>query len=80
VARVSYGTYLIHPFVLFWVLTRVRTHLGLEEIHAWSLGGIFALVLGLSLVIASLMFVLVERPLLDLGHRLGRPADRGGAE
>ncbi len=72
VARVSYGTYLIHPFVLFWVLTRVRVHTPLQEIHAWSLASIFVLVLGTSLAIASAMFVIVERPLLDLGHRLGR--------
>ena len=72
VARVSYGTYLVHPFVLFWCLTRLRVDFHFQEIHAWSLAGLFAVVLTISLVLASTMFVFVERPLLALGHRVGR--------
>jgi peptidoglycan/LPS O-acetylase OafA/YrhL len=71
-ARVSYGTYLIHPFVLFWCLDQFRRHLPLGEIHAWSLALIYTAVLALSLALASTMFLAVERPLLDWGHRLGR--------
>jgi peptidoglycan/LPS O-acetylase OafA/YrhL len=75
-ARVSYGTYLVHPYVLFWCITHLRGALGLDVVGAANLAALYAIVLGLSWAIASVLFVTVERPLLDLGARLAgrRPA------
>jgi len=76
-ARVSYGTYLVHPYVLFWAITRLRGPLGLDVVHAPNLLALYAVVLGLSWAVASVLFVGLERPLLDLGGRLAaRPAPR----
>jgi peptidoglycan/LPS O-acetylase OafA/YrhL len=71
-ARVSYGTYLIHPYVLFWAIRTASTRLGVEAVDAPVLALLFVTVLGLSAAVATLMFSVLERPLLDLGARLAR--------
>jgi peptidoglycan/LPS O-acetylase OafA/YrhL len=75
-ARVSYGTYLIHPFVLFWWITFFRTDLHLRQIGAASLFGLYALVMGISTLLACIMFLVMERPLLDLGVRITKRLTR----
>lgn len=65
-ARISYGTFLIHPFVLFFILN-VRipmTELGLIAV--------FLLVMSLSSIIAAIMFVVVEDPFLKIGVQWAR--------
>jgi peptidoglycan/LPS O-acetylase OafA/YrhL len=73
-ARVSYGMYLIHPFVLFAVLTLLARWVLPNQVGAPLLGAFSAVVLAATWLGASLMFVLFERPLLDLGARWSRRA------
>jgi peptidoglycan/LPS O-acetylase OafA/YrhL len=70
-ARVSYGLYLVHPFVLF-ALLGLRLEAGLAGSH--DPVSFAALVLGTfagSFLVASVMFVCWERPFL--GRRSRRP-------
>jgi peptidoglycan/LPS O-acetylase OafA/YrhL len=67
-ARVSYGTYLIHPFVLFailevWMVGRP----GL--IGPWQLIALFLGVMTLSTILACVLFMTIESPFLNLGIR-----------
>jgi peptidoglycan/LPS O-acetylase OafA/YrhL len=67
-ARVSYGTYLVHPFVLFALLG----HFGRLEGPVLAMGGgafalLCTLVFGIATIVASVLFVALERPLLDRG-------------
>lgn len=86
-ARTSYGTYLLHPFVMFGLLTVFR---GPYAPGSLGLGGTLLLSVATLLVTSLLtaaMFVLLERPLLDRGARLsqrfasvsGPPPGRPGA-
>lgn len=67
-ARVSYGMYLVHPIVVVGCINffQASAHPG----QASSLLLFFAATLCLSFLIASVLFLVVERPLLDLGARL----------
>ncbi len=71
-ARVSYGIYLIHLFPLFWVL-RWWPHLGYGPWGAIaSLLGFTVVVALFTVLIAAMLFLILERPLLDWGARLSR--------
>jgi peptidoglycan/LPS O-acetylase OafA/YrhL len=79
-ARISYGTFLIHPFILFALLTLYRGQYGAVSLGN---GGMVYLTVGTYLVtsvVAAAMFMLLERPLLDTGARLGErySMDRSG--
>jgi peptidoglycan/LPS O-acetylase OafA/YrhL len=69
IARVSYGIYLLHPYVLFVVL---GWHGAFPEPSALTTAQ-FILLYGLTLtgttLIAAVMFVCFERPMIDLGAR-----------
>jgi peptidoglycan/LPS O-acetylase OafA/YrhL len=79
-SRVSYGTYLIHPFVLFWWITFFRTDLHLRQINAPSLFGLYAVVMSISTLLACIMFLVMERPLLDAGVRIAKRLARTGTD
>jgi peptidoglycan/LPS O-acetylase OafA/YrhL len=66
VARLSYGIFLVHPFVVYWLATDAYTGLPLG---AFWFG---CVVLAVSSVVATLLFVTIEKPMLDHGRRLGR--------
>lgn len=70
-ARISYGTFLIHPFILFALLTFYRGQYGPVSLGN---GGMVYLTVGTYVVtslVAAAMFLLLERPLLKAGARLG---------
>jgi peptidoglycan/LPS O-acetylase OafA/YrhL len=70
VARVSYGMYLVHPLVMLSLLAGpFRPILSLEE-KGWLLLVLYVTTAVLSWLIAAVLFVIFERPLLDLGARL----------
>jgi peptidoglycan/LPS O-acetylase OafA/YrhL len=79
-ARLSYGTYLIHLFVLFGVLA-LRLHGGATEpLGAWDVVGLFFLVMALSTLIAAALFLALEAPMLRVGVRVSaRSRARTGA-
>jgi peptidoglycan/LPS O-acetylase OafA/YrhL len=69
-ARVSYGCYLIHPFILFGLLQLSAGHLDFAEFHATGLLALYLVVMVLTWVVAAVMFLLLENPLLALGAQL----------
>lgn len=73
-SRVSYGSYLLHPFVIFGLLAATRRA---EKLPPGIPGFVLfcAIVLAVSTLLASILFVFVERPLLDQGVRLAKQAD-----
>jgi len=66
-ARVSYGTYLLHPFVLFGLLTIYARYAPVLEIGGLGVVVLYVLVMTLTTVVAAGMFVLLERPMLEAG-------------
>jgi len=70
-ARVSYGTFLIHPFVLFWLLAETGIS-GNPDAGALAFMGLLLAVLAISNVIAAAMYMLYESPLIERGRALGR--------
>ena len=69
---ISYSVYLLHPLVIevyhHFRWTRLHHPFGLQALLA---AGLLAVVIGLS----SLTYLLVERPMQHLGHRVGRWLD-----
>ena len=76
-ARVSYGAYLLHPFVLFGLLSLYATQHPVSEIGAGTVFALSGTVLLVANALAAAMFLLLERPLLDLGGRLSGDPPRG---
>jgi peptidoglycan/LPS O-acetylase OafA/YrhL len=68
-ARISYGTYLTHPFVLFGVLEAVGFGTRFHHVGELQLIGLFAAVFLLTSAVAGLLFVFFESPFLKLGVR-----------
>ena len=77
-ARVSYGTYLLHPFVLFGLLAIYARYTPLPEIGTLGVVVLYALVMLLTSVLAAAMFVLWERPMLDVGIAWSRRIKAAG--
>src|SRR5262249_35036772 len=72
IARVSYGMYLIHPFVAMWLLS-LRPGLQLSvALSAPRLLAFGACAAVCTFAVASVMFLGVELPLLQYGVRLTR--------
>jgi peptidoglycan/LPS O-acetylase OafA/YrhL len=67
-ARISYGTFLIHPFVLFFVLDNIWPGAKTE----WTIVAIFFMVMSLSTIMAAVMFAVLERNFLNIGVRWAR--------
>jgi peptidoglycan/LPS O-acetylase OafA/YrhL len=79
-ARISYGTYLVHPFVLFGFLALHLRSASLAELQPSSVIVLYALVMLTSSLIAGMMFIVVEAPLLRAGMRISaRSRARSGA-
>jgi peptidoglycan/LPS O-acetylase OafA/YrhL len=74
VARVSYDMYLIHPFVLFAVLTGLARWVLPNEVGAPLLGALSAVVLLATWLGACAMFVLLERARCSTWARAGAGA------
>ena len=71
-ARISYGTYLIHPFVLF---TLFNYYIEFTETAIMKAGTFFIFYLSvftISSLFAAFMFLILERPMLDFGVKLNR--------
>ncbi|MCG8669975.1 MAG: acyltransferase [Pseudomonadales bacterium] len=66
-ARVSYGIYLTHPFVLFALLTWTEVFANPGQLEPGRFLLLYALTMVLSAFVACVMFVVMERPLIDLG-------------
>jgi peptidoglycan/LPS O-acetylase OafA/YrhL len=70
IARVSYGMYLIHPFVAYWLISYLPTSkvvvVATSSVRLLAFGTVTALA---TYLWACLLFVLVERPMLTLGAR-----------
>jgi peptidoglycan/LPS O-acetylase OafA/YrhL len=67
-ARLSYGTYLIHLFVLFALLGLQVGGGGTRG--GWSIVGLYVLTMALSSLLAAVMFLALEAPMLRLGVSL----------
>jgi peptidoglycan/LPS O-acetylase OafA/YrhL len=78
-ARVSYGIYLVHPIVIFGCMPWFQAVLPNHPVRTPKVLGLYACAMAISFLVASTMFLLIERPLLDLGGRLGGRTQRGRA-
>lgn len=68
-ARISYGTYLIHPFVLFLLVQLYSDYF--HHMHftaAWLIIFYFAVMI-ITSFLAVIMFIMLEGPMLKLGSR-----------
>lgn len=76
-ARVSYGMYLIHPFLLFVIMHWQWAFPQPSALDPPRFALLYALTMASSFVLAAIMFMCVERPLIDWGVRISdRYADR----
>jgi peptidoglycan/LPS O-acetylase OafA/YrhL len=70
IAKVSYSLYLIHIFVIGWVLAWARPWLSVPGHDFGLMLGILAIAALVGLALASLSYALVEKPGIDAGKRL----------
>ncbi len=71
IARVSYGIYLLHGYVLFAVL-KLFGFRNATAFGTWQFFALFVAVMAGSTLLAAVMFVSFESPLIELGRRWGR--------
>ena len=71
-ARISYGTYLVHPFVLFGLIHFYRVWISTADFGVTELILFYVVVMGLSSLVAAALFELLELPMLHWGARLSR--------
>jgi peptidoglycan/LPS O-acetylase OafA/YrhL len=69
IARVSYGVYLLHPYLLFVILMWSGAFPHPSALTAPEFILLYALTLGSTTLLAAVMFVCFERPMIDLGAR-----------
>jgi peptidoglycan/LPS O-acetylase OafA/YrhL len=67
---VSYSLYLLHPVALYVITYDIQVH---GPGAAAPVGVQMAIAAALSILLAAAAFYLVEKPAIDLGHRLTRP-------
>jgi peptidoglycan/LPS O-acetylase OafA/YrhL len=70
IARVSYGMYLVHPLVLFGLLAGAFRPILVQQERGFLLVPLYLATVALSWLVAALLFVAIERPLLDVGGKL----------
>ncbi len=70
-ARVSYGTYLIHPYVLFVLLSLMGTPSNDGFGGLW-IAGLLVSVIVVSNLISACMYMLYESHMIEFGRKLGR--------
>jgi peptidoglycan/LPS O-acetylase OafA/YrhL len=63
-ARVSYGNYLIHPFVVIVVARLFWPEAGAQALGAGALLALIVIVMAITTVLAAVMFLAVEAPIL----------------
>jgi peptidoglycan/LPS O-acetylase OafA/YrhL len=73
-SRVSYGSYLVHPFVIFGLLA-LGLRLGVRPAGVPGFAVFSFAVLAVATLLASILFIFVERPLLDYGVQLAKRVD-----
>ena len=71
-ARISYGTYLLHPYVLFWLVGSYSAFADPKALSALEFLGFFLVVMGVTQAFAALSFLIVEQPMLNVAERLTR--------
>lgn len=72
-ARYSYGMYLVHPFAIVW-LCSVWPGGPQMVLHSVNHLALFVmLAVGLSFGVAALLYLVVERPMIEYGVRLSQP-------
>ena len=67
--EVSYSTYLLHGFLLWWMVYRPYPHLAPVEGGGWLFLGLVALCCVALVLVSTLTFLLIERPGIALGKR-----------
>lgn len=70
-ARVSYGNYLIHPYVLIWLLTYLGAS-SIESFQGLQIVGLLVGVIVISNSLAALMYLIFESRLIEAGRQLGK--------
>nr|WP_314491821.1 acyltransferase [uncultured Pseudomonas sp.] len=70
--EVSYSTYLLHGFVLWWLVYRLYPQWGFAVGQPWPFIGVIALSCVVLVVLSSFTFLLFEKPGIALGKRLTR--------
>jgi peptidoglycan/LPS O-acetylase OafA/YrhL len=70
VGLISYSLYLLHPVVLYVMTYEIRAR---GPGAGLPVGVQMAIAAALSILLAAAAFYLVEKPAIDLGHRLTRP-------
>lgn len=79
-ARISYGTYLVHPFILFGFLALHLRSASIADLQPGAVVALYALVMVVSSLVAGTMFIALEAPLLRAGvRRSARSRARAGA-
>ncbi len=71
-ARISYGTYLLHPFVLFWLIGSYSAFADPKAMSWVAFLGFFVVVMLVTQVFAAISFLIVEQPMLNVAERLTR--------
>ena len=71
-ARISYGTYLIHPFVLFTWFNYYIKFTGSAVMETGTFIIFYLSVFAIASFLAAIMFLILERPLLDFGIKLNQ--------
>ena len=71
VSRVSYSIFLNHMFVLY-VVMELPGFAPTRDMSVLRLSALAVVVMALSILCASITYVLIERPLIDFGRRVSR--------
>jgi len=69
-ARISYGTYLLHPYVLFWLVGNYSQFADPPAMNTLEFLGFFVVVMLVTQVFAALSFLIVEQPMLNVADRM----------
>ena len=72
-ARISYGTYLLHPYVLFWLIGSYAAFADPKAMGALGFLGFFVVVMLVTQLFAAASFLVVEQPLLNVAERVSAP-------
>lgn len=71
-ARISYGTYLLHLFVLFFLIQMYLDYYGDMQFNAVTLFAFYFAVMILTSILAGIMFMVLENPMLSIGSKVAR--------